>query len=321
MELVVGADVGGTSTRVAVADLSGEIHALAAGGPGNPVTVGPAASTREIRSVLEQAISRVPGGGAPGRVSAVVIGLAGGSAVSGDPAFLAAAVPATLDRVALVVSDLTVAFCSATPAAGGCVLVAGTGAVAGRVAGTRLVEQRDGWGWLLGDQGSGFWIGREAVRSTLAALQRGRRLSPLEDDVLALSGTDDYPGLLDACYRARPGWLAQFSPLVSRRADHDPSAAAIVDAAAAALCELLLSLRPDGNEPIVLAGSVVAPATPVGRLVRAALGGDSTAEQPRRPVLSAASGVVGALWLGLGPRAGDAAATHARLTASLQKWA
>lgn len=65
-------------------------------------------------------------------------------------------------------SDIEAAFASApgTPA-DGLALVAGTGAAATRISGRRCTVSVDGDGWLLGDEGSGFWIGRGAVRAAL----------------------------------------------------------------------------------------------------------------------------------------------------------
>lgn len=63
-------------------------------------------------------------------------------------------------------------------------LVAGTGAIAAEVRDLRLDRVADGHGWLLGDAGSGFWLGREAVRGLLADLDAGRAPTPLGRQVL-----------------------------------------------------------------------------------------------------------------------------------------
>jgi N-acetylglucosamine kinase-like BadF-type ATPase len=334
--VVVGADVGGTSTRVGVATLAGEMVSLATGGPGNPNSLGLAGSAAVIRSVTERALDSVDG-----QVAAVVIALAGGSRAVADPGFLAAAAPRGVGPEPVLVSDLTAAFYSATPETRGAVLLAGTGSVAGQILGNQLVQQRDGWGWLLGDEGSGFWIGRASVRATLAGLQRRAPPGPLARDVLVQSGATDYVSLLQACYRQPPTWLAQFAPLVSRHARDDAVAAAIADEAAETLWELLLSLPPRPGEPVVLAGSVLTANGPVSRALRQRLTGAprvATTTAGHGPgatghgigatsVLSAASGVVGALWLALaapgrsdGERSGSRAGLHAALLGSAQRW-
>lgn len=309
-ELVVGADIGGTATRVGVADLQGQVVALATGGPGNPNSVGIEGSATEIRSVMDRALTTVRG-----EVVAVVLGLAGGAQAAAVPGFLRAAVSLGVAVRPALVSDLSVAFSSATAARKGYVLVAGTGAVAGQVLGTELVAQRDGWGWLLGDEGSGFWIGRAAVRATLDQMQTGLPPGPLSRAVLDATGAGDYLQLLQTCYSARPTWLASLSPLVTQHAHHDPAAARIASKAAVLLADLLLSLNPAADEPIVLAGSVLTTPGPVSAEFRARL-----VTRHDNPVLIASSGVVGALWIGLRPRVVHGSSVHRRLLSTARSW-
>jgi N-acetylglucosamine kinase-like BadF-type ATPase len=246
--------------------------------------------------------------GVDGDVSAVVIGLAGASRTASHQGFLRAVVPERIIVPAVVVSDLAVAFSSATPRSRGYVIVAGTGAVAGEVVEDVVVEQRDGWGWLLGDEGSGFWLGRAAVRSTLHALQEGRPLGPLAGGVLEASGASDYSGLLQACYAANPTWLARFAPLVAAYCAADPAAAEIAELAVDRLSELVLSLEPRPGEPIVLAGSVLTSAGPIGSAFLARIG-----HRLPNPLLHSAAGVIGALWIATRPRAANPEQVHARL--------
>jgi glucosamine kinase len=290
-DLVVGADVGGTSTRVAVAALDDTVErpagvlAVAQGGPGNPNLVGVAASAAEIRSATERALADLQG-----TVVAAVVGLAGGSRAASESGFLTAAVPAGVDVLPVLVSDLAVAFSSATPSPDGCVLIAGTGAVAGRMVGDQLQDRRDGWGWLLGDRGSGFWLGREAVRATLDAMDEGRAPGPLHRAVLSEAAVPDHLSLVHACYTHPPTWLARFAPLVSRWADEDDVAGRIADRAADLLARTLASVAPQPPEPVVLGGSVLATPGPI-----------RTRLTSRVPVgltlLDAESGLVGATWI------------------------
>ncbi|MBA3528522.1 MAG: N-acetylglucosamine kinase [Propionibacteriaceae bacterium] len=307
-DLVVGADIGGTSTRVGVADLGGGILSLATGGPGNPNSVGVAESAAQISAVVDSALATVAG-----TVVAVVIGLAGGSRAATDKSFLRHALPEHLAVRPVLVSDVTVAFCSATPATAGYAVVAGTGAVAGHVVDDELVEQRDGWGWLLGDDGSGFWLGRAAVRATLHTLQRELPLGALQRAVLVAAEASDYAGLLQNCYRATPTWVAQFAPLVTVHAERDPVAAAIADQAADLLAEAVLSLDPVPDEPIVLGGSVLTTSGPVSRGFRTRI-----AARLPNTLLRSTSGVIGALWIGTRARVLNEPAVHARLVATAE---
>jgi glucosamine kinase len=304
-DLVVGADVGGTSTRVAVADLDGHVLAVASGGPGNPNLVGVAGSAAEIREAAVRALA-----GMERDVRGAVLGLAGGSRAAADPGFLRAAMPAGLDAPVVLVSDLAVGFSSATPAAEGCMIIAGTGAVAGRLVADELHARRDGWGYLLGDRGSGFWLGRAAVRATLEALDEGRAPSPLTTAVLAAAEAGGYLDLLQTCYAHPPTWLARFAPLVSQHADDDPVAGAIADGAAERLAATLAAVGPRPGEPVVLGGSVLTTSGPVRARFEARVA-------PGLELLSAESGLVGATWIALRRLGRDSHAVHARLVSTL----
>ncbi|MFI5817402.1 N-acetylglucosamine kinase [Streptomyces sp. NPDC051643] len=176
-DLVVGLDAGGTRTRAVLAfAATGRTVGEAVAGPGNALTVPLPRLTDHLAEAIGRSVpERVRGG-----VVAVVGGFAGSAGFAefagGDPGRLnaLAALTEALRRLGIaprtvgVSSDVEAAFASApgTPA-DGLALVAGTGAVATRVAGHRCAATVDGDGWLLGDEGSGFWIGRGAVRAAL----------------------------------------------------------------------------------------------------------------------------------------------------------
>jgi len=173
-DLVVGLDAGGTRTRaVLAAAADGRPLGEGAAGPGNALTVPVPTLTDHLAEAIGQAVPER----ARGRVVAVVGGFAGAAGTSPDePGRLNAlsALTAALHRLGIaarsvgICSDIEAAFASApgTPA-DGLALVAGTGAVATRIADRRCAATVDGDGWLLGDDGSGFWIGRSAVRAAL----------------------------------------------------------------------------------------------------------------------------------------------------------
>lgn len=309
--LLLGADVGGTATRVAVATTEGEVLAVAAGPAGNPNSVGLADSARRVRAAAEQCLTQI-GAAAAARVGAAVIGLAGGARA--DAAYLDATRPPGLTLRPRLVSDLAVAFSSATPAPQGYVLVAGTGAVAGRIDAGELRERRDGWGWLLGDEGSGYWLGREAVRATLTRLQSGAvPLGSLAEAVVERMQTEDPVVIVQRCYAQPPVWLSTFAELVTRHAE-DPMAISIARRAAEHLVHLLVDLAPAPDQPVVLAGSVATRPGPVSAALQAGL--TAALANPR---LTAESGLVGALWLAAGASGDPEADVHSRLAGSLSR--
>ena len=322
--LVLGGDVGGTATRILVADRHGVAVGRGAAGGGNP-TAHPATAAAALGAALGQALTGVDAS----NVRAAVIGLAGGGALR-EPAlrdeFVRAWAEAGLTGSPEYVSDLDVAFASGTADPDGTVLIAGTGAAAAAVTGHRVARTAGGHGWLLGDEGSGFWLGREAVRATLRTLDAAEPPGPLAESVLRQTGAWSAPGdsgrrsdasrrrvaLIHAVNAQPPIRMAELAPLVTAAFGvPDPAAVDIVDRAALLLADTVARVRRAGEQtPLVLAGRVVAADFPVGvalrRLVEQRFAGS---------VCSAQDGVGGAAWLALTAIDPGAAtpATRARL--------
>ncbi len=313
MSFAVGVDAGGTSTRAALVDAAGAVLGTGRGEGANPNAHAPEVAAGRIAGAITAAL----GAHDPAAVRACVVGMAGVSKLS-DPG-VAAAFDAAWARIGLTcavrtVADAEVAYASATPAPDGTVLVAGTGSIAGRIRKRRLAGTTGGYGWLLGDEGSAFWLGREAVRSTLEALGRGRPLDGLPSAVLAaalgLSGVDVRSdaerlaasrALITAANAEAPVRLARFAPLVSAAHDADePAAREIVARAAELLAANALAAREPGEPtPVVLVGSVLTGTSPVGALVRRRLA--------HLEVLTSSDGVLGAAWLAAVDAFGEAA--------------
>lgn len=298
-QLVLGADVGGTSTRMLIADLDGRILGGARGGPGNPKSVGPDTAAAQVSSVFTACLDQCSPPVDRSQLGAVTVGLAGLTGIEDLPAFVGRALPGLDPTLVQVVPDFTVAFASGTAESSGYVVLAGTGAGAMRIEDGTAIDRRDAWGWLLGDDGSGFWLGREAVRATLTELERGKPPGLLSRTVLSRTGSSDFASLLAAAYRHPPLWLAELAPAVTQNVAVDPLAARISDRAASLLLDALVSLSPEPGGVVVTTGSVLGPDSPVrttlARAVERRLG---------NPVRSASDGLGGALWLALGELAG-----------------
>ncbi|WP_326761515.1 hypothetical protein OHB35_43155 [Streptomyces phaeochromogenes] len=173
-DLVVGLDAGGTRTRAVLASaVDGRVLGQGVSGPGNALTVPVPLLTEHLAEAVAMAVPEPD----RARVVAVAGGFAGAAETAPDePGRLnaLAALTAALRRLGIaadsvgVSSDIEAAFASAPGApADGLALVAGTGAVAMRIIDRRCAVTVGGDGWLLGDDGGGFWIGRSAVRAAL----------------------------------------------------------------------------------------------------------------------------------------------------------
>ncbi|KHD75514.1 N-acetylglucosamine kinase [Actinoplanes utahensis] len=165
MRLVVGVDAGGTTSRAVAATLSGTVLGRGRDGPGNLFTAGPAAALA-IAGAVRQALSGLD----PATVAGGTLGLAGLGAGT-EPANLAALTRAWestgLTCPFTVVGDAVTAFAAGASEASGTVLIAGTGAVAAQIQDHQVVRTADGLGWLLGDEGSGHWLGLQALRCAI----------------------------------------------------------------------------------------------------------------------------------------------------------
>jgi glucosamine kinase len=149
---VLGLDVGGTWTRALLATSSGERLGTGTAPGGNPITHGPDTAMDRMADAVHDALAASP----PGVVEACVIGLAGSGkyATEADLADVARRIRSRLDLSCdvRVVGDIAVAFAAGTSRSRGSILLAGTGAIAGRVQDRELTSIQGGYGWLLGDE-------------------------------------------------------------------------------------------------------------------------------------------------------------------------
>ncbi|MGR6922878.1 N-acetylglucosamine kinase [[Actinomadura] parvosata] len=172
--LVVGVDAGATSTRVAVHTLEGTRIGYARAGAGNPTAHG----LGKALSAVDQALAAaLPPGGGP-RVVASMAGVAG-YADEVVPALAELWAAHGIERAPRFQGDLPIAYAAGSAEPDGSLLLSGTGAAAARIVGYELDLVADAMGWLLGDAGSGFWIGRRAAKALVDALDRGLPVATL----------------------------------------------------------------------------------------------------------------------------------------------
>ena len=159
---VLGIDAGGTKTVCLLADEHGTVLAEARRGGANLQAVGELDVEKVLHDVMEEAIGDrdVP-------PAAICLGMAGV-----DRPDDAAVVKSIMKRIGykarmLVVNDALVALEAGVPGQPGVVIISGTGSISyGRNARGEAARS-GGWGYVLGDEGSGYWIGRAALRAVL----------------------------------------------------------------------------------------------------------------------------------------------------------
>jgi N-acetylglucosamine kinase-like BadF-type ATPase len=235
---VLGIDAGGTKTVCLLADERGNILSEGRGGGANLHTSGELDVEKVLHAVMETAI-----GDRDITPAAVCLGIAG---VDRDDE--ARTVRAIMRRIGyksriVVVNDALVALVAGAGNAPGIVIIAGTGSIVyGRNA--RFEAARaGGWGHIIGDEGSGYWIGREALAAIVRAADGRGPDTRLTEDVLAHFNIDDTSRLPRIVYdRELPRMsVAALGPIVQQASDlGDAVASGILERAAD---ELVLAAR------------------------------------------------------------------------------
>jgi len=137
----------------------------------------------------------------------------------------------------------------------GALLVAGTGSICEALRGDGSRACVGGWGWKTGDEGSGAWIGKEALRHAQRALDGRDTAGPLAQALWRAVG-DDAETLLAWAQAADQPRLAGLAPRVFEHAADDTHARGLLEAAARELEALARAVDPAGELPLALAGSV-----------------------------------------------------------------
>jgi N-acetylglucosamine kinase-like BadF-type ATPase len=248
-------DAGGTKTQCLLAD---ETHVLARASTGTVklMRVGETEATARLQAMLADLSTAA--GLSLTHITRTCIGLAGLSSPS-VRAWAERVVGVLVAGELLLCGDEEIALDAAFGAGPGILVVAGTGSNAIGRASTGEIVSAGGWGPVLGDEGSGMWIGLEAIRAVLAA--RDRRLSRKQNSSDSIG---DSHTLIDEIARHwRLNSLGELVAYANRRGDaHSaapdfaslaPLVAHCAEQADALACDVLFRA---GNELAVLVAQV-----------------------------------------------------------------
>jgi N-acetylglucosamine kinase-like BadF-type ATPase len=256
---VLGIDAGGTKTVCLLADDRGAILSEGRGGGANLQVNGELELEKVLYEVMEQAI-----GDRAWRADAICLGIAGA-----DRDDDARTVRAILRRISpgsrlLVVNDALIALEAGAPGAPGIVIIAGTGSIVYGRNPRRMAARAGGWGHMIGDEGSGYWIGREALAAVVREVDGRGPKTGLTEAVLEHFSVADATGLVHIVYnREVPRQhVAALGPIVQTAASAgDAVACHILERAAeelvlaASSVAARLEMRGDPF-PFVLAGGI-----------------------------------------------------------------
>ncbi|MDP9324296.1 MAG: hypothetical protein M3P13_11730 [Acidobacteriota bacterium] len=206
---VLGIDAGGTKTVCLLADDQGQVIAESRRGGANLQAVGELEVEKVLHEVMDEAIGNraiVP--------AAICLGIAGV-----DRPDDSAVVDGIMRRIGykarvVVVNDALVALEAGAPGQAGVVVISGTGSISYGRDGRGQAARSGGWGYVLGDEGSGYWIGRAALRAVLRETDRRGPATLLSGMLLKHFGVPQAQGLIHEVYNtnlkpAAIGALAQ----------------------------------------------------------------------------------------------------------------
>jgi len=231
--IAVGVDAG-ASQIVAVVSRDGKVAGTAHGGSANPTNVGISDAADAILRTIRKALA----GEHP---DAVYVGAAGAGRldVAETMRFLiASAFPHAAVKVG---DDASIALRSIIPHGPGIALIAGTGSIAVADDGTQTYRV-GGLGYLVGDEGSAYWIGLAGIRLLARVYDARLECDGLTDRVARELAVDSREKLLDYLYDQRPAVpkiAALASSIIALAGEGNTRAAEIVAAAARELAQLV----------------------------------------------------------------------------------
>lgn len=251
MDYLIGIDGGGSGTRALIQRNHGVLVGTGESGP-SALGQGVAQAWRHIEEAIRRGFDAAGLLVPPWEQCALACGLSGASHVPWRDAFLAANIGFGHLEVE---SDAFTMLLGAHGGKPGAIVIAGTGSVAEALHHDGSRTTVGGWGFPIGDEGSGAWLGLQAVRHAQAALDSRVNVGPLARRVLVHCG-DDRDSMQAWCGVAGQFAYAQIARAVFDCEATDPVAAALLQRATAALEELALAVDQRGRLPLAVSGSI-----------------------------------------------------------------
>lgn len=254
---LIGIDGGGTKTTAVIGDKSGNLLAVAKGSSSNLTAISTEQLYVLIQDLIEQLLKKA--GVALLDVEMIFAAMAGADRKEEQKKIYDAFCQSPILPKLKVQSDIHAALASGTWGKEGTLIIAGTGAI--------LFGYQDkktfrigGWGYLLGDEGSGYHLGKLAIRSILKANDEQVHLKPFQKAVLSQFNARKPEQLITKVYSSKNPVIAisSVSKLVLAAFSDDTIAQSIVIAVQEELLKLIQSgyERIDRTKPVVLHGGL-----------------------------------------------------------------
>jgi len=297
-------DVGGSTSRALLVSEAGLCLGRGRNTGGNPASNTPDGAAAAIISAVEMALAEAA---RPLDIAVALIALAGPRAHVAEARLETAFRALGLSGKLLFSGDLQAMLASVTAAENGYCIVAGTGAGAARIRAGAIERVADAVGWLLGDLGSGYWLGHQAAIAVAADLDGRGEATALTPALLGALGLelsdarayDSRPmalrTLIDAVYGGKPITLARFAPLVIAARDDKVAARLLAQAEAYLVADFERVFDPQMPGPVAVGGGIAPHLTGLGAAIAERLRAAGHAPDIR----AAGDGSVGAVVLAM----------------------
>lgn len=275
----LGVDVGGSHTAVVVGDHDGQVLARA-DGPGAAMRPGGAEASAAVIADIARRAAATAGLELP--ADAAMVGAAGAGRDPEQHDLTAALIAAQVARRVRVAGDSEVALAAAFGDGSGILLNAGTGSIAFARSPDMRLHRAGGYGWQLGDEGGGYWLGRRALAAAARATDDPNESSTLLERLLVALGLRHFNDLIRWTATATPAQIAALAPhVVNAASEGEVVAQRAVREAAVELARLVGALQrhfPGADPiPVATAGGLLRSGSPLLRALHDVL----ATEMPR----------------------------------------
>lgn len=252
LEYWIGVDGGGTGTRVRLERANGDLLGVGEAGP-SALGQGIEAAWVQIRLALDRALSQAH---LSDRFqlsqAAIGLGLSGVHNVEWRDAF-AAQDPGF--GLFVLDTDAFTTLLGAHAGQPGAIVAVGTGSVGEVLFADGRRRGVGGWGFPVGDEAGGAWLGVRAMQIAQAAMDGRLPAGALAKAVWSVAG-GDYESLLTWSCNAGQAQFAQLAPLVFETEDRDPRASVLISRAVHEIELMAQALDPERQLPFSLCGSI-----------------------------------------------------------------
>ncbi|MEH6941110.1 BadF/BadG/BcrA/BcrD ATPase family protein [Bacillus sp. JJ722] len=255
MAYIIGVDGGGTKTEAVVYDMSGRKICEGRSSFGN-VLINQEEAVNHVMEAIKQCQKSIN----TDECRFICIGLAGLGGME-NPKEIQTYLEDIFHTPVLLVNDGIIAHAALLKGKDGILTISGTGSVSIGIH-KDVKGMTGGWGHLLGDEGSGYWIAMQAFIKITQEQDKGEKHSPLTNAILKEIGCTTIEGLKKYIYSSTKGEIASHVPIIAKLADQgDQSAISILKHAGELLANqtLLLWRKLDFQEHVTIAlkGSVL----------------------------------------------------------------